>query len=362
MPAEKRIDPDDGEAYTWEALSAFYKGKFKKKAIEEYWEYTCKPVKGKKGGKAKAESKKKAEPKKKGQKEEKPEAKKKKKARKVVEVEPGYFLVDPGKQHPDPEQAKLGKKDPETPGDRDAQYIASCLPGFNFKDVPSFFDVGGICADPKALKLCTDIFVERYYAMNPKPTSICGLDARGFIFGPLVAQRLRIPFFMMRKKGKLPGPVMECAYKTEYSDEVLTIPCASVKPGDRVVIFDDLIATGGTTIAAANLIVQCGGVVAEVAVITAIAFFKGWRAFRSSLPELKEVPIFAIVEATNALCMPEGSTDSFVVASGSDQLKAIQEAMKSAKRGDVLVKEADGKFSAKPKGPGFNTKYAESEG
>ena len=67
---------------------------------------------------------------------------------------------------------------------------------------------------------------------------------------------------------------------------MLTIPCSAVKPGDRVVIFDDLIATGGTTIAAAHLIVQSGATVAEVAVITAIAFFKGWQKFRSSLPQL----------------------------------------------------------------------------
>merc|ERR1719456_2035501 len=117
---------------------------------------------------------------------------------------------------------------------------------------------------------------------------------------------------------------MEVAYKTEYSDEVLTIPCAAVKPGDRIVIFDDLIATGGTTIASANLIIQCGGVVAEVAVITAIAFFKGWQKFRNSLPELADVPIFAIVEANNTLSMPEGSTASFTVKSQSADHKAMQ--------------------------------------
>merc|ERR1719183_155237 len=107
---------------------------------------------------------------------------------------------------------------------------------------------------------------------------------------------------------------MECAYKTEYSSDVLTIPCSAVSPGDRVVIFDDLIATGGTTIASANLIVQSGGVVAEVAVITAIAFFKGWQKFRTSLPELKDVPIFALVDANNCLSMPAGSTASCTVA------------------------------------------------
>lgn len=279
--------------------------------------------------------------------------------RKVLEVDTGYFLVDPGRPHEDPERARNGEKHPEDLGDPDSQYIASCLPSFDFKGVPAFIDVGGICADPKALKLCTDIFEERYRAMDPPATSICGLDARGFVFGPLVAQRLQIPFFMMRKKGKLPGPVMECAYQTEYSDEVLTIPCWAVKPGDRVVIFDDLIATGGTTIAAANLILQCGGVVAEVAVVTAIAFFKGWQKFRDSLPELKEVPIFAIVEATTTLAMPEGSTESYAVASGSPEHLAIQEAMKGAAPGEVLVKEGEASFVLKPKGPGFNIKYLE---
>ena len=270
------------------------------------------------------------------------------KGRKIVEADKGYFLVDPS--------------DPE------ANFIASSIPGYDFKGVPSFFDVGGICANPKALRLCTKIFAERCRSLG-KIDSICGLDARGFIFGPLVAQELGIPFFMMRKKGKLPGPVMECAYETEYSKEVLTIPCTAVKPGNRVVIFDDLIATGGTTIAAANLIIQCGGVVAEVHVITAIAFFKGWRKFRNSLPQLKNVSIFAIVEALNTLEMPKGSTGSYTVASGSSEHKCIVEAMKGASSGYVLCKETkqSGKsltttYSAKAKGPGKNRKYAENGG
>lgn len=256
------------------------------------------------------------------------------KARKVVEEDPGYFLVD---------------KD-----DEDAKYIASSIPGFDFKNIPSFFDVGGLTGNPKAFRLATDIFVERYRTMDPPPTSICGLDARGFIFGPPVALELGIPFFMMRKQGKLPGPTMEVAYKTEYSDEVLTIPCSAVKPGDRIIIFDDLIATGGTTIAAANLIVQCKGVVAEVAVITAIGFFKGWQTFRSSLPELKDVPVFAIVECTNCLTMPEGSTKTYNVASGSEDHLKIIETMKSSNPGDVLCKTGEGKdatFTTTAMGP-----------
>eukprot|EP00041_Stephanoeca_diplocostata_P026284 m.705261 g.705261 ORF g.705261 m.705261 type:complete len:272 (+) comp22926_c0_seq9:67-882(+) len=255
-------------------------------------------------------------------------------ARKIVEEDEGYFLVD---------------KD-----DADAKRIAASIPGFDFKGIPMFFDVGGLVGDIEAFQLAIDIFVERYKAMEPPVTSVCGLDARGFLFGPPVALALKVPFFMMRKQGKLPGPTMEVPYKTEYSDEVLTIPCTAVKPGDRVVIFDDLIATGGTTIAAANLIVEAGGVVAEVAVITAIAFFKGWKKFRSSLPQLKDVSIFSIVEATNCLVMPEGSTGTYNVSSGSKEHKKITEAMKQAKLGDVLTKTGEGDaatFHTQARGP-----------
>eukprot|EP00658_Telonema_sp_P-2_P036494 TRINITY_DN26387_c0_g1_i1.p1 TRINITY_DN26387_c0_g1~~TRINITY_DN26387_c0_g1_i1.p1 ORF type:complete len:272 (-),score=75.56 TRINITY_DN26387_c0_g1_i1:220-1035(-) len=243
---------------------------------------------------------------------------------KVIEMDNGFFCVDPECD--------------------EAKYVASRLPGYDFKNVPSFFDVGGICADPEALKIVTNIFYQRYKDQNI--SSICGLDARGFIFGPLVAQALMVPFFMLRKQGKLPGPVMECPYETEYSSEVLTIPCSSVKPGDRVVIFDDLIATGGTTIASANLICEAGGEVAEVAVITAIAFFKGWQKFRSSLPKLANVPIFSIVEAGSTPCMPPGSQPSFVVKANSDEHKAMVEAMKTAELGAVLCKQEDGTYTA----------------
>lgn len=187
-------------------------------------------------------------------------------------------------------------------------------------------------------------------------TSVCGLDARGFIFGPPVALRLGVPFFMMRKAGKLPGPTMEVPYETEYSKETLSIPCSAVRPGDRVVIFDDLIATGGTTIAAANLIVEAGGVVAEVAVITAIAFFKGWQKFRASLPQLATVNIFAIVEATNCLTMPEGSMATYKVGAGTEEHKRLTAAMKAAKPWpeDVLIRTGEGDavaFTTAPRGP-----------
>jgi hypothetical protein len=149
---------------------------------------------------------------------------------------------------------------------------------------------------------------------------------------------------------------MEVPYKTEYSSETLSIPCSACRPGDRVVIFDDLIATGGTTIAAANLIVEAGGVVAEVAVITAIAFFKGWQKFRSSLPQLADVNIFAIVEATNCLTMPANSMATYHVGAGTPEQASLVAAMKEAKPWphDVLIRTGEGDavaFSTAPRGP-----------
>ena len=288
---------------------------------------------------------------------------------KTDEISPGYFLVDPSKS----EGARL---------------VASSLPGYNFKNVPAFFDVGGVTQNPKALRACIDMFEDRARSLKPAPTCIVGLDARGFIFGPLVAQRLNIPFLMMRKKGKLPGPTIAEAYETEYSKDVLTISCNYLSPKDNVLIYDDLIATGGTTIAAAKLILASGAKVAEVHVVTAITFFEGWKKFRAADKRLKDVGIFAIADANYTLEMPKGSTDTYQLEVGSMEHRcAVEAASKKSKPSDVLCrtslflslssffqpilkhktgtldKTSSGaytvKFEMKSMGPGRNMKYLE---
>lgn len=105
-----------------------------------------------------------------------------------------------------------------------------------------------IASDPVAFQLCIDIFVERYSKMNVD--SIAGLDARGFVLGPPIALALKKPFIMLRKKGKLPNSVSGGEYRKEYSGDNATggdelcISRTSVKPGDRVLVIDDLVATG----------------------------------------------------------------------------------------------------------------------
>jgi len=269
---------------------------------------------------------------------------------KTDEVSPGYFLVDSKSS----EEAKL---------------VASSLPGYNFKNVPAFFDVGGLTQNPKALRYTIDMFEDRARALKPAPTCIVGLDARGFIFGPLVAQRLNIPFLMMRKKGKLPGPTIAEGYETEYSKDVLTISCNYLTPSDNVLIYDDLIATGGTTIAAAKLILASGARVSEVHVVTAIAFFEGWKKFRAADERLKDVGIFAIADANYTLAMPKGSTDTYTLEVDSMEHRCVVEATKrKSKPGDVLCRTVSKnsesgsytvKFETKSLGPGRNMKYLE---
>jgi len=116
-------------------------------------------------------------------------------------------------------------------------------------------------AEPAIFKLCIDIFVERYASLQVD--CIAGLDARGFILGPPIALALNKPFIMIRKQGKLPNAVTGSKYSKEYASEhaggdELCMSKTSIAPGKRVLIIDDLVATGGTLIAACDLMASVG--------------------------------------------------------------------------------------------------------
>ena len=102
-----------------------------------------------------------------------------------------------------------------TPDGPVAKRIASVTPYFPFKGIPKFYDIGGFLKDPEAFALVVEVLVERY--KNENVTSICGLDARGFVLGPPLALALKKPFFMLRKKGKMPNTVTGEAYAKEYA-------------------------------------------------------------------------------------------------------------------------------------------------
>lgn len=147
--------------------------------------------------------------------------------------------------------------------------------------------------DPEAFKLCVDVFVERYRAA--KIDSVCGFDARGFVLGPPIALALGLPFFMLRKKGKMPNSVSGSAYSKEYAgNDVLTIPRGAVAKGDRVLLIDDLVATGGTLCAGIELVKGMGGVCVECACAVELKFLNARGKFAEK--GFDDVPIWALMD------------------------------------------------------------------
>ncbi|KAK2848624.1 hypothetical protein Q5P01_008458 [Channa striata] len=127
----------------------------------------------------------------------------------------------------------------------------------DFQDFPKkgvlFRDICPILKDPASLTAVTDLFEEHVKKHYKQVDLIVGMDARGFLFGPLLAQRLGIGFVLVRKKGKLPGPTVSVAYDLEYGKAEAEIQEDAVAPGQKVVLIDDLLATGGTLYAACEL-------------------------------------------------------------------------------------------------------------
>lgn len=132
-------------------------------------------------------------------------------------------------------------------------------PGIVFRDITT------LIKDPDGLKACMDDFVERY--KNKDIDLIVGIDSRGFILGGALAYLLGKGFVPVRKKGKLPAEIISEEYDLEYGKDCIEIHKDAIEPGQKVVIIDDLIATGGTAMAAAKLVNRLGGEIEEMAFI-----------------------------------------------------------------------------------------------
>lgn len=154
----------------------------------------------------------------------------------------------------------------------EAAEIASVIPYYPFKGIPRFYDIGGFLARPDIFQKIVDIFVDRYSEL--KIDAVGGLDARGFVLGPPIALALKKPFFMIRKGGKMPNTVQSPPYKCEYGKrDGVCIPKSAIKKGDRVLLIDDLVATGGTLSAGIECVKMCGGVVVECACVVELKMF-----------------------------------------------------------------------------------------
>lgn len=139
--------------------------------------------------------------------------------------------------------------------------------GVSFKDITTVMDNG------EAYKYATDQIVE--YARQKEADIVVGPEARGFIIGCPVAYSMGIGFAPVRKKGKLPREVIEYEYDLEYGKNVLSMHSDAIKPGQRVLITDDLLATGGTIVATIKLIEEMGGIVAGIAFLIELKYLNG---------------------------------------------------------------------------------------
>lgn len=134
-------------------------------------------------------------------------------------------------------------------------------PGVQFRDITPLLQ------DAKVFRVLIDVFVHRYMDRDSRPDVVAGLDARGFILGSVIAYELGVGFIPIRKKGKLPFTTVEETYELEYGSATVELHTDAVKPGDRVLLIDDLIATGGTMMAGMNLLEKLGAKVIEAAAI-----------------------------------------------------------------------------------------------
>ena len=138
--------------------------------------------------------------------------------------------------------------------------------------------------EPEAFHKAIRAFAERYRDYNLD--AVAGLDSRGFIFGAALSYELKVPFVMIRKPGKLPRKVETIDYALEYGKNSLEIEVDSLMPGDRVLIIDDVLATGGTARAASDLVERLGAQVVEVACLIELPALQGRKKVRAPVYSL----------------------------------------------------------------------------
>ncbi len=153
----------------------------------------------------------------------------------------------------------------------------------NVKDFPKpgimFRDITTLLKDPEAF----DFTLNQLYgfAKDLKINKVVGIESRGFIFGPLLAHKLKCGFIPVRKPGKLPAEKVSISYSLEYGEDKLEIHKDAIQPGDKVLVHDDLLATGGTMNAVCQLIEKLGGEIVQVSFIIELSFLNGRYKLKS---------------------------------------------------------------------------------
>jgi adenine phosphoribosyltransferase len=153
-------------------------------------------------------------------------------------------------------------------------------PGIQFKDITP------VLANPRLFAASIDLLAGRFHPGSVD--AVVGIDARGFIFAAAAAYKLKCGFVPVRKQGKLPCRAYEQSYDLEYGSNIIAVHMDAVKPGGRVVLVDDLLATGGTAGAAVQLLQRMGVEILEAAFLIELSFLKGRE-------KLKGVPVRSLI-------------------------------------------------------------------
>lgn len=150
-----------------------------------------------------------------------------------------------------------------------------------------FYDITTLLKNEKAFKQTIDTLYKKY--KDKKIDKVVAVDARGFIFGAPLAIKLGAGFVPVRKKGKLPADTLGAAYTLEYGQDELTIHKDAIKPGENILIIDDLLATGGTISAVTELIEKLHGKIIGIGFVIELTFLKGKE-------KLKGYPLFSLLK------------------------------------------------------------------
>lgn len=181
-------------------------------------------------------------------------------------------------------EKSLGAADPRLQGISDAIRVVPHFP----KPGIMFNDITELLLRPSVFKDAVDMFVERYRGMGI--AAVAGIEARGFIFGPAIALAIGAKFIPLRKPKKLPGEVFSESYVLEYGMDCLEMHVGATEPEERVVVVDDLVATGGTLSAAIRLLERAGADVVECACLIGLPKFKNFY-------KLNGIPVYILVES-----------------------------------------------------------------
>ncbi|MDK4680378.1 adenine phosphoribosyltransferase [Kingella negevensis] len=157
-----------------------------------------------------------------------------------------------------------------------------------------FHDITPVLQSPEYFRLLIDLFTYRY--MGQKIDMIAGLDARGFIIGAALAYQLNVGFVPIRKQGKLPFDTISQTYALEYGEATVEIHKDAIHEGDRVLIVDDLVATGGTMLAGIELVRRLGGTIVEACAILEFTDLDGAQKIRES-----GVDLFSLLQNDGAM-------------------------------------------------------------